>query len=289
MKGVCFGEILWDVFPDGRKLGGAPLNVAFRLNQLGLKTTLISAVGNDQLGNEIVHYLAENHIPSAIQKTDLPTSQVTVELDENGSATYTIESPVAWDEIQLSEDLIRSVSDSDFLLFGSLVCRNEVSKSTLIKLIAHSKFPILDVNLRPPFVDFLLIRSMIEKSKMVKFNEEEIAEYCHYFLLNRDSTESQIQAVIQQTGIEIVCVTQGADGALLWVKNVLYKSATPVVNVVDTVGAGDSFLGALIHGLFTSGVPQNALHKACVVGALVASKSGANPILAKAEIERFNP
>ena len=173
---TCFGEVLWDVFPDHKKIGGAPLNVALRLNAFGNDVSIISAIGNDNLGVQLTDYLKENKLTSSnIQlKDNYQTGQVNVTLDSKGSASYEIKSPTAWDNIEVNKQNLEQVRQSDVFIYGSLVCRNEVSKNTLFKLLEVAKFKVFDVNLRPPFFSFELLFDLIHSADFIKFNDEEL-------------------------------------------------------------------------------------------------------------------
>ena len=150
---ICFGEVLFDIFPTHTKIGGAPLNVAFRLSTLGISTQIISRIGNDILGKQVLAFLEKNNIgTSAIQIDDtFCTGQVAVLINDKGSATYTINYPVAWDEIEVTPEAKKAVKNADAIVFGSLVCRNDTSYKTLLSLLKIAKNKVFDVNLRSPF------------------------------------------------------------------------------------------------------------------------------------------
>ncbi|HMB99791.1 MAG TPA: PfkB family carbohydrate kinase, partial [Flavobacteriaceae bacterium] len=162
---TCFGEVLWDVFPDREKIGGAPLNVALRLKSYHNDVAIISSIGNDSLGKKLKNFINQNGLVSNCLQTDkdLSTGRVNVTLDHQGSASYEISQPVAWDNIQLSETSIERVKQSDVFIFGSLACRNSVSKQTLLELLDHAKFKVFDVNLRPPFYNLELLQELMRK------------------------------------------------------------------------------------------------------------------------------
>ena len=151
-KAVCYGEVLWDVFPTHKKIGGAPLNVALRLQSFGIEVKMISQVGKDPAGKDIKTYLEDQNMPTAHigVNHEYDTGLVNVELNENGNASYDIIYPCAWDKIPVSEQMLEIVAESNALIFGSLICRDKVSKNTLMQLLDKSKFSVFDVNLRPP-------------------------------------------------------------------------------------------------------------------------------------------
>lgn len=277
-KGICFGEVLWDIFPAESVIGGAPLNVAYRLNKLGTETTIMSAVGSDFLGQGIQQFLKEHRIPAAIQcNPQHETGQVLVQINESGSASYEIKMPVAWDFISLSHELETLAENTDFFVFGTLASRLEHTKQTLEKLIVKSKFPIFDINLRPPFYDFTTIHQWLGKSSLAKFNEDEVAAYCHHFGFTHDAIASQIEFVKRHSGVQNICITRGENGAIMHYENQWFEHDGFKANVMDTVGAGDSFLATLVHGLIHKQPPDLALRLACAMGALVTEYRGANP------------
>lgn len=286
---VCYGEVLWDVFPNHKKIGGAPLNVALRLNSFGVQTTIISSIGNDQNGRELLKYTTNNKLDdAAIQINDqYETGWVHVTLDEKGSASYEIAYPVAWDKIELTENSIEKVKASDAFIFGSLACRDSHSKNTLIKLLTHAKFKVFDVNLRPPHYTMDLLLDLMIKADFIKCNDDELDELCHAFAFKSNTMQEQIEFLAKKTNTSKICVTRGGDGAILLIDGKYYANDGYVINVADTVGAGDSFLAALIYKFLSNTSPQQALDFAIAVGTLVASKSGANPTLSNSQILGF--
>ena len=177
-KIVCFGEILFDVFPTQRKIGGAPLNVALRMNSLGIDAHIISRIGNDEVGKELLHFLEKNDISTNNIQIDnkYSTGEVFVKLDDKGSASYTINYPVAWDKIEATSEATNVVKDADALVFGSLACRDITSYLSLLTLLNSAKHKIFDVNLRPPFYNKELLLDLMEKADFIKFNDDELYE-----------------------------------------------------------------------------------------------------------------
>ncbi len=282
---ICFGEILWDIFPDGKKLGGAPLNVANRIAQNGVDATIISAVGRDSLGQAIRSAISEMKVKSLIQThNSLPTGTVEVVLNSKGSASYTIVEPVAWDAINLEAAIKADVQNCDCLIFGSLATRNEISRKTLAALLPIASFRVFDVNLRPPHYDYKTINELMRQADLVKLNEEELLEIVNQLGGPTNNIEKQVQFIADFSQTDQLCVTLGEKGAL-WFKRskFIYQSGFPIT-VKDTVGAGDSFLGTLVTGLLLEEKPEKTLAKACAMGALVASKSGANPQIHEEEL-----
>jgi fructokinase len=289
---VCFGEVLWDVFPTHKKIGGAPLNVAIRLQSYQNNVTMISAVGNDELGSLILKYLEEIGVQSEqVQVLDnFTTGEVAVTLNAEGSASYEIIHPKAWDKIAGTNDAKSLVEKSNAFVFGSLIARDEVSKTTLRQLLEVAKYKIFDVNLRPPFYSKELLIELMEKADFIKFNDEELYLVAEYLGSKYNNLEQSIHFISEKTNTKDICVTKGEHGAVLFYNNQLYYNSGYKIDVADTVGSGDSFLASLIYKLLSGVNPQESIDFGCAVGALVASKIGANPVISNEEIERFiNP
>ena len=289
---VCFGEILFDVFLKNKKIGGAPLNVASRLKSFGANVSMISAVGNDENGKELIKYFKELKIySSSIQiKENYPTGVVNVRLNEKGNASYDIAYPSAWDKIRLSIEDSELVKKADFFLFGSLASRDESTKKTLLQLLKVAKYKIFDINLRKPHYTQESLIEFMNEADFVKFNDEELFEVSWFMGSKFNSLEQNIKFISKKTKTKSICVTLGSHGAVLFINGKLYHNCGYYVEVLDTVGSGDSFLATLIYKLFSKCSPQEALDFACAVGALVAQNEGANPILPKQKILKFmNP
>ena len=286
-KIVCFGEVLWDVFPAHKTIGGAPLNVALRLQSFQNDVSLISCLGDDTSGDELRLELQKYSISSYyIQKDkEYKTSIVAISLDKNGSASYLINHPCAWDNIQLNSKLKSLVKSSEAFVFGSLVARSNTSKNTLIKLLPFSKFSVFDVNLRPPHYDLSSIQVLMNAANFIKFNDDEIIEISKSLGIQGESIEQTILYVATHTNTSTICVTLGEKGAILYYEKRFFYCNGYQVKVADTVGSGDSFLATLIDVLLKRKDPQLAIDKACTVGALVAKSRGANPMISKVEID----
>lgn len=291
-KAVCFGEVLWDVFPDGARIGGAPLNVASRLSALGISTEIISKVGADPKGEEAIKYLVKQKIGTgqvAIED-NFPTGMVNVTLNTSGSASYEIMYPSAWDKIEFRDSMVKVVGNADAFVFGSLVCRDEVSKSTLFKLLPKAGYNVFDLNLRPPHYQKEVLIELMQLADFIKFNDEELYEVAELLNSPYHSLEQNLRYISENTKTSGICVTKGSHGAVLLHSGQLFYNSGFLIKVQDTVGAGDSFLASLIAKLLYQATPQEALDFACAVGALVAGREGANPVLSNDEINHFiNP
>ena len=292
IKAVCFGEILYDVFPAKKRIGGAPLNVASRLSSMGIETEMISKVGVDEKGDELLSYLNSRHIETGniLQDEKHNTGIVNVSLSANGSATYKIEYPSAWDKIELKDEMSESVLNADVFIFGSLVCRDEISRGTLFKLIKKAKFRVLDFNLRPPHYSKELLMSLIGHAEFIKFNDDELFEIAALLGSKYNSLEQNLHFIAEKSNATSICVTKGRHGAVFLHDKKLYYNSGYKVQVKDTVGAGDSFLATLIAKLLQGKEPQQALDQACALGALVAGQEGANPVITGEMLQSFiNP
>lgn len=289
---ICFGEVLFDVFPTHTKIGGAPLNVALRLASLGANTQIISRIGADEIGKELIKFAKKGSVDtSSIQVDDIhKTGEVIVKLDEKGAASYTINYPVAWDKIECNTQVKNTVKKADAMVYGSLVCRDIVSHHSLLELINYAKYKIFDVNLRAPFYTKELLINLMMQSDFIKFNDDELYEISGYLKSPYHSMEQNILYIAAHTNTNHICVTKGSHGAVLYYNKQFYYNSGYKISVVDTVGAGDSFLAGLLSKLLTKEEPQKAIDFACALGALVAQSEGANPKISNQEIINFmNP
>jgi fructokinase len=289
---ICFGEVLFDVFPTHKKIGGAPLNVALRLASLGINAQIISRVGNDEIGRELLAFIKKNGVDTDTIQIDenLSTGEVIVQLNEKGSASYTINYPVAWDKIIcIPEDEIR-VKKADALVFGSLVCRDGVSQNSLLEIINYTKYAVFDVNLRAPFYTKEILVNLMMQSDFIKFNDDELYEVSAFLNSPYHSLEQNILFIAEKTNTKHICVTKGSHGAVLYYNEKMYYNSGYKIDVIDTVGSGDSFLAGLLSKLLYDENPQEAIDFACALGAIVAKNEGANPKISSKEIDDFmNP
>lgn len=286
LKIACFGEVLWDVFPTKELLGGAPLNVALRLNSLGSEVTMISSVGTDSFGEDalkiIKGYGLSIHAVSSNAK--LPTGTVTVTL-ASGQPDYVIDPDVAWDEIDISALLQQQIKETDALIFGSLALRNEFNRISLKKLLDASSYSVFDLNLRAPFYSGETIVELMKMAHFVKMNDEELKFICDFLNIDEKDMKAEIRKISEVTKTAEICITLGANGALLLRSGRFYHHPGFNIEVADTVGAGDSFLATLIYELLSNSSTKKALTLACAYGALVASKEGATCKVNRDEIE----
>lgn len=283
---VSFGEILWDKLPSGKVPGGAPLNFAYRLNSFENSLSIISKVGDDSLGKGLTEFLNKNGLDTEhIQISKIyKTGEVNVSIDKNGIADYDILNPVAWDDISLNLKNIELTKNSSVFVFGSLICRNMTSRRTLKELLKIAPFKLFDINLRSPYYNMNLIEELMLSSDFIKFNYEEIEEISTIYINKKATLENMIETISEKTKTKNICVTMGEKGACYYTNNSFYYQDGFKINVLDTVGAGDSFLATLVEGILNKTKPQEILKKACAVAALVASKEGATPTVSMKEI-----
>jgi len=283
-KILCFGEALWDFPPGGKVPGGAPMNVALRLTQFGHEARLLSRVGNDELGRELLTYLSDRGLNINTIQIDerYPTGCVNVDVSNPREAKYDIVDPSAWDFIEVPGDGRLAEAHIDMLVFGSLALRNQRSRASLFQLLERSTLRVFDVNLRPPYVDRALIERLLHRSHWVKLNDTELIEICywHGHRLNGD-VETSIRDVAERYSLDKVCVTRGHRGAVVLDADGIVEHPGFDVPVVDTVGCGDSFLACWLSQLLSGRDPAAALAAACAMGALVATCQGGNPELYK--------
>ncbi|MGA9269688.1 MAG: carbohydrate kinase [Lutimonas sp.] len=285
---TCFGEILWDNFPSYRRIGGAPLNVALRMHSLGASVRMISRLGQDPDGEDILKYLQDQGLSTDLIQMDPEhkTGTVDVHLDETRTATYTINKPAAWDEIELTAEMKMAVNGSDVLIYGSLATRSQTSEETLKTLLKEANYKVFDMNLRPPHFDMDRLVTLLMQADLVKLNDEELDELAAHQNLQGTTTTEKIRSLSKKMPPRVtICVTMGPQGAQLFKEGEMYVNSGYQVKVADTVGAGDSFLAALCYQLLNKVAPQEALDKACAMGSLVASKEGAIPSVSLEEIE----
>lgn len=291
-KITAFGEILWDNLPTGKVLGGAPVNLLTHLAALGADCSVISRCGNDADGAALREAIRRKHVAIDFIQTDpqLATSQVLVQLNDEGCAHYDIVYPCAWDKIQAGEAAKTRVAQSDVFIFGSLSVRDAVSRQALAELLPHASFKIFDVNLRPPHYQLAHLSDMMRQADFIKLNDDELHEIATALGSPYRSIEQNIRFIAEHTHTRQICVTLGKHGALYFCDGELFAHHGYRVTVADTVGAGDSFLAGFIHQYLQRKPPQEILAFACALGSLVASRHGATPEVSLAEIEAMmNP
>lgn len=275
---ACIGEMLWDVFGTVKKPGGSSLNVALNLQKQGIESKFISAVGKDELGQELLTFIKEQGLNSAhIQCNELPTSTVLVTLDKRHQASYNIVQPVAWDKIQLTDENKNVVQQADALVYCSLTCREETSRNTVLALAKQAKLKIFDINLRTPHYAVPVLEELLQLADVLKLNDDEIEFLRQALALEAKTLEDLVKVLSKKFNIPTICLTLGANGAIALHNGQIYSHPGFEVTVTDTVGAGDAFLATFIAGYLSELPLPQILERACKVGAFVASQPGANP------------
>lgn len=279
---VGIGELLWDVLPTGKKAGGAPINFVYHATQLGSEGYAISAVGKDELGEEIVQELDNNHIAHCIESVDYPTGTVEVTL-EKGIPTYNIIENVAWDHIPVSSKAIEIVKEAKAICFGTLAQRNMDSRKALTELLSYAPEDALrffDINIRQNYYSKELILDLLEKANILKINDEELEMLRPMMGLEGDY-EVCCKALLEKYGLKYVILTAGSKFSAIYSTDENSVIGTPKVAVADTVGAGDSFSGAFVYSILAGKSLKEAHRKAVNTAAFVCSKEGAWPEYSK--------
>ncbi|NMM49528.1 carbohydrate kinase family protein [Marinigracilibium pacificum] len=285
---VCFGEVLWDMLPTGTNPGGAPMNVAIHLRQQGVSSAIISKVGDDKLGRNIVDYIKDTGVLIEFIQYDrkYPTGTVKADISNPENVKYLINEPVAWDFIEYYDEFAQEVFLSKYFVFGSLASRNPVSYVTLTRLLDSQAYKIFDVNLRSPYFFCDTIETLLNQADMVKMNDEELIEIGSWFF-DITTKRDLIRKFIKKFNFKTMVVTRGARGAILYEEGQIYEHSGFKVIVADTIGSGDSFLATYLAKTIEGKSPMEKLKYACAVGAIVASKEGATPKISQAEIEQL--
>ena len=275
------GEILWDVFPDGARFGGAPANVACHAAQLGADACMASAVGRDDLGTKALASLQKKGVKTdCVIETDYPTGTVQVELDAAGKASYEFAEGTAWDHLEWLPSLAMLAAQTEAVCFGTLGQRSEFSRQTIRRFVestSETALRIFDINLRPPFYTEDIIWDSLRIANALKLNDDELPILAKLCELSADDEIEQIQELARKFDLHLVALTRGNRGAVLWRGDEVTEFAGRPVKVVDTVGAGDAFTAALIMGLLKEDELQTISEQACKIAAYVCTQPGATP------------
>ncbi len=276
---LCIGEVLWDVLGEERKPGGAPMNVALHLSNLGHPVEIISRTGKDHWGKQLRMFLSERGLETAYIQEDpeLSTSEVLVRLDGQGNATYEIVAPVAWDRLACTAEGEKLASDAGLIVYGTLGSRDPVARRSIKKYLESPALRFMDVNLRPPYTPRSLVQELLGAAHMAKLNDDELGTIAGWDSKEKMDEEGMMHWIAESYRLERVVVTRGSRGALLLEEGRVTTHPGYHVKVADTVGAGDAFLAAFISALSTAAPAGEILDFACAAGALVASRSGATP------------
>lgn len=287
-KVICFGEMLWDVFPEGKIAGGAPMNVALHLHQLGAHVKLISKVGHDQDGRELLNFVQQFGLSTEEITIDpaLPTGRVIVDDSDKENVRYEIVQPSAWDNITWSQELQHRAKQSQAFIFGSLSARSGTSRATLLALLESAPLRIFDINLRAPFYSKEDLKVLLERTDILKLNDKELQILMEDHGLS-GQVSSAMKALSAQYNLRMICVTKGKDGADLYAEDNFLSHPGFQVTVRDTVGSGDAFLAALVFGYLNGKSYKQVLEDACALGAFVATQKGGTPKYDVGDIENI--
>jgi fructokinase len=276
---LCVGEILWDMLPGGAKVGGAPLNVAFHLRNFGLNVQFAGRIGNDKPGVDLSAYLSRMGLGRTLLQVDdeLPTSTVEVYLEPDDKVRFEIVDNVAWDRIELTNDLKEAALKADVIIYGTLASRHDITRKTLLDLLdVTSGLKLIDVNLRAPFDKRDVVETLLRTASMAKLNDDELNVISGWY--NIKSTEKELTKWFSEKyECQLVCVTRGARGALIYNKGQFIEHSGYRVDVKDTVGSGDAFLAGFLSRYLEGDPIDRSLEFACATGALVATREGATP------------
>ena len=281
---VGMGEVLWDMLPEGKKIGGAPANFAYHVSQYGFDGYVVSAVGDDKLGNEILESFNNRRLNYLIQRVPYPTGMVQIELDEAGIPCYEIKENVAWDNIPFTVDLEKLAKKTRAVCFGSLAQRNTVSRETINRFLdvmsdAAGQYRVFDVNLRQGFYDKEILCNSMKRCNILKINDEELIAVSRMFEYPGIDLEDKCRALLSEYGLEILILTCGVNGSYVFTRENVSFVNTPKIEVADTVGAGDSFTATFISAILKGKSIREAHELAVEVSAYVCTQNGAMPEL----------
>lgn len=286
MKGLVIGmgEALWDVLPEGKKIGGAPANFAYHVSQFGLPSCVVSAVGDDPLGNEIIENFTSKGLTHQIERVPYPTGTVQVEVDQAGIPRYEIKENVAWDNIPYTDTLEQLAKRTTAVCFGSLAQRNVVSRNTINRFLdaipAENKpLIVFDVNLRQGFYNKETLCDSMKRCNVLKINDEELVMVSRMFGYPGIDLQDKCWILLGKYNLQMLILTCGINGSYVFTPGNVSFQPTPKVEVADTVGAGDSFTAAFISNILKGKSVAEAHSRAVLTSAYVCTRKGAMPLL----------
>ncbi len=282
---VGLGEILFDVLPTGAQLGGAPANFAYHAGQHGLHSVAVSAIGKDNLGDEALRILDEKKLKYVLPRVDYSTGTVQVELDAEGVPTYDIKQGVAWDNIPFTDDIREVAVNCGAVCWGSLAQRSEESRGTIYQFLDHTPadcLKIFDINLRQNFYDKDIICESLKRCNVLKINDEELVTLGRLFGYPGLDIENKCWLILGKYNLDMLVLTCGVNGSYVFAPGSMSFRETPKVDVVDTVGAGDSFTGTFCASILHGSNIAEAHRHAVEVSAYVCTQAGAMPEISKA-------
>ena len=276
---AAIGEVLWDLFPNGRRLGGAPFNVVCNARELGAKAAIVSRIGDDDFGKEILVAVKKKGVDSQYVTVDThyPTGTVSVLLDKNGKPDFTINKNVAWDFLSWNDNMKLVAASCDAIAFGSLAQRSPVTRETIrrfLKSVPKSCLRVFDINLRQSFYSKDIVHESLELADILKINDDELAVVSGLLGLKGNAIEV-IEQLMERYSLNLIALTRGNKGSLLSRKGEISEHPGIQVDIVDTVGAGDAFAAALIMGLFAKKNLEEINENANRLAAYVCTQPGA--------------
>lgn len=281
---VGMGEALWDVLPEGKKIGGAPANFAYHVSQFGLTSCVVSAVGPDALGKEIQENLTSKGLNHLIAEVPYPTGTVQVEIDQAGVPQYEIKENVAWDNIPYTSQLESLAKRTQAVCFGSLAQRNVVSRETINRFLdampqTEDSLVVFDVNLRQGFYNKEILCNSMRRCNILKINDEELVTVSRMFGYPGIDLQDKCWILMGKYNLKMLILTCGINGSYVFTPGNVSFQPTPKVDVADTVGAGDSFTAAFIASILKGKSVAEAHSIAVRTSAFVCTKDGAMPVL----------
>ena len=281
---IGMGEALWDVLPEGKKIGGAPANFAYHVSQFGLPGHVVSAVGKDALGKEIIENFTSKGLNFHIAEVPYPTGTVQVELDQVGVPQYDIKENVAWDNIPFTPELKEIASRTKAVCFGSLAQRNIVSRQTIAHFLdampkSADSLVVFDVNLRQGFYNKEILCDSMDRCNILKINDEELITVSRMFGYPGIDLQDKCWILLGKYNLKMLILTCGINGSYVFTPGKVSFQPTPKVEVADTVGAGASFTAAFIASILKGASVEEAHAKAVRTSAFVCTRNGAMPIL----------
>ncbi len=287
---VCFGEILWDNLPNGRRPGGAPMNVAYHLHRLGLQSKLVSSIGEDPSGMELIDFLTKIGLDTTYVQVnpEQKTSEVQALINpDNHEVTYEILAPVAWDYIGPEPALASMVYDAQAFVYGTLSARNAVSRATLTALLEQSSYRVFDVNLRAPHYSMDTIAQLLQKADLAKLNQNELTLIARAYNAACRTEGECVEVLFNKFKLDEVIVTKGSNGATYYSSSLRYDYPAYNIDVNDTIGSGDSFLAAFLAMKLSDEPLELILDYSAAMGAFITAQAGACPPYSKSDFERF--
>ena len=281
---VGMGEALWDVLPEGKKIGGAPANFAYHVSQFGLDSCVVSAIGDDKLGEEILDNFKEKELKHLIETVPYPTGTVQVEIDQAGIPQYDIKENVAWDNIPYTAMLDDLASRTQAVCFGSLAQRSVVSRKTINSFLDampqnDDTLVVFDVNLRQGFYNKEILCNSMQRCNILKINDEELVVVSRMFGYPGIDLQDKCWILLGKYNLKMLILTCGINGSYVFTPGNVSFQPTPKVEVADTVGAGDSFTAAFIASIIKGKSVADAHRCAVEVSAYVCTQPGAMPVL----------